>query len=153
MENYIFTSFSFIDYKVELNTMDIIRRKDGIMALKITATICFGRYSGLVSYVLGDEHHPAKTSAEKTRGLFPITALIGSACSMSIIFLCKKKHRPRESFWFLIGTIPLGMALTQPAIGYILRNVSEGDWYKFKRIRSLIAFAVFTVCTINIGFD
>ena len=132
--------------------MDIIRRKDGIMALKITATICFGRYSGLVSYVQGEDPHPAK-SGEKTRGYLPITALIGSACSMSVIFICKEKHRPREAFWFLIGSIPLGMAVSSPVVGYMLRNVSEGDWYKYKRVRSLIAFAVFAVCAINIGFD
>eukprot|EP00111_Clytia_hemisphaerica_P010424 TCONS_00030454-protein len=132
--------------------MDLIRKKDGIMALKITATLCFGRFSGLVSYGLGDDPHPAKT-VEKTRGFLPITALIGSACSMSVIFLCKKKHRPRETFWFLMGTIPLGMALSQPVIGYVLRDVSEADWYKFKRLRSLVAFGVFAVCAINIGYD
>ena len=132
--------------------MDFIRKKDVIMAFKVTATICFGRYSGLVSYGLGDEPHPAKTT-DKTRGFLPITAIFGSACSMSIVFLCKKKHRPRESFWFIIGMIPLGMALTQPAIGYALRNVSEGEWYKFKRIRSLIALGVFAICAFNIGYD
>lgn len=132
--------------------MDYIRKKDAIMALKITATICFGRYSGLVSYGLGDEQHPAKTK-DKTRGFLPITAILGSACSMSIVFLCKKKHRPRESSWFIIGLIPLAMAISQPATGYALRNVSEGEWYKFKRIRSLIALGVFAVCTASIGYD
>lgn len=133
--------------------MDFIRKKDAIMALKVTATICFGRYSGLVSYGLGDDPHPTKIKADTTRGFLPITAVIGSACSISIVFLCKSKHQLRESFWFLIGTIPLGMALFQPATGYALRNVSEGDWYKFKRLRSLIAFGVFAVCAINIGYD
>ena len=132
--------------------MDFIRKKDAIMALKITATICYGRYSGLVSYGLGDEQHPAKTT-DKTRGFLPITAIFGSACSMSIVFLCKKKHRPRESFWFIIGLIPLAMTITQPAMRYALRDVSEGDWYKFKTIRSLIAFGVFAICTANIGYD
>lgn len=133
--------------------MDFIRKKDAILSLKVVATICFGRYSGLVSYSLGNAPHPSKSRSDEQRALVPISALVGSACAMSVVFICKSKHRPKNALWFLVGTVPVAMALSEPFTGYALRNVSEADWYKFKKLRSLAALAVFTVCTISLAVD
>lgn len=135
--------------------MDFVRKKHAILSLKVVATICFGRYSGLVSYSLVNAPHPAKASngSEISRAYLPFTALIGSACAMTVVFICKPKHRPKNCLWFLVGTVPIFMVVNEPFTGYALRNISDSDWYKFKKLRSLLALAVFSVCTISLAAD
>lgn len=133
--------------------MDFIRKKEAILSLKVVATICFGRYSGLVSYSLTNTPHPSKSTIDQNRAFVPVTAIIGSACAMSVVFICKSKHRPKNALWFIVGTIPAAMALSEPFSGYALRNISESDWYRFKKLKSLVALAVFALCTISLAAD
>ena len=135
-----------------------IRERDAILALKITATVCFGRFSGLVSFTLSQASHPSSSGRrdELTHNRFvvPTSAMMGSLCSF-MVYSASNRHYDhygnRELPWLLIGLIPVGMSLSEPIANYLLRNCSAADWVKYKQFRSILALAVFAYFTTNLA--
>jgi len=131
--------------------MDFIRKKEALLALKVVSTICIGRYSGYVSFYSALEDHPTKATKEDVS--LPLTALVGGSCAIATVFICKSKHLHKYISWFMVGTVPIGMCLSQPLAKYALRNSSESDWYKYKKLRSLIALGMFSICVLSLGLE
>ena len=129
------------------------RRKHAVLPLKIVATICLGRYSGLVSYSLSLEEHPSSTGGEVTKAFLPTTAIVGGVCSIAAFFCVKNRRKYEHFHWMIIGMVPLTMALSKSIGAYLMRNRSPSDWYKYKTIRSFIAFAVFSISTIGLAVE
>lgn len=130
-----------------------LHREDAILPLKVMATICLGRYSGLVSYSLSQDKHPAYVKPQDRPPMLPIPAFIGGVCSMTTFFIAKSKHRHRHILWLLVGGVPICMSLSQPFTNYVFRNCSQSEWYTFKTLRSLMALAVFSFCTITLALE
>ena len=130
-----------------------LKRKHMIIPLKIMGTICLGRYSGYLSFHLCNEKHPTTSSEGAADNLsLPLSAFVGSACCVTTILLCKSKHQIRESKWFLLGLVPLGLVLSQPFVRYSLRETSAANWYSYKKIRALVAFGAFGMSVLFMSF-
>lgn len=133
---------------------NIFKKQDPVvLPLKIAATICFGRYSGLVSYCLSEEKHPHAVGSEDNKAYIPTTAVVGSACAISTFFIANNRDRYKNLSWVIIGSIPLLMSATRPATKYFLRNTTPAQWYRFKTIQSILALAVFSFCTIRLAIE
>ena len=136
--------------------MDKLFKKQGDieLPLKIAATICFGRYSGLVSYCLSEEKHPQAVGADDgNKAYLPTTAVVGSACAASTFFLVNNRYWSENLSWLIVGSIPITMSLTRPAMKYFLRNTTPAQWYRFKTINSVLALAVFSFCTYRLAVE
>merc|ERR1711962_573126 len=133
----------------------VARRYGTILPLKVGATICFGRYSGLVSYCLSQEKHPSdKKADEEPKALFlPTTALIGGACAMAPFLISCESQRGKHLPWLIVGMVPIAMCLSRPVFRYYLRDSTPGEWYRFKIVQSLTALAVFSFCTFRLAIE
>ena len=130
-----------------------LKRKHMIVPLKIMGTVCLGRYSGYLSFHLCNEKHPTKSSEGAVDNFsLPLSAFVGGACCVTTTFICKSKHQLRETKWFLLGLVPLGLALSQPLVRYSLRETSEANWYRYKKIRALVAFGAFGMSVLFMSF-
>ena len=129
------------------------RRKDAVLPLKIMATICLGRYSGLVSYSLSQEKHPSSTDVQHNKAFLPTPAILGGVFSITAFFCVKNKHKYEHIHWLFIGAVLIAMSLSKSVGDYMMRNSSPSDWYKYKSIQSIIALSVFSIGTISLALE
>merc|ERR1711953_402943 len=136
-------------------SMDFVMQRYGaVLPLKVCATVCFGRYSGLVSYCLSLDKHPSDRQVEETKALhLPTTALVGGACSVATFFVACESERNKHLPWLIAGSVPLLMSVSRPLCRYYLRESTDGEWYRFKTGQSLLALAVFTFCTFRLAVE
>ena len=138
----------------DYNYMDFVNKKDpALLPLKVIATICFGRYSGLVSYHLSEEKHPKDVEFQSKEAFLPTTAVFGGLCSMSTFFIVHNRDKYKHIYWLIIGSIPIIMSISRPVCQYCLFDSPPSKWYRFKTFHSIIALAVFSFCTFRLAIE